>query len=369
MRYLLVVLFSILSNLAWSQCIGTEGQVTWSYWQDVNRFYRFDEFKYKDRYPNGPDGFRKINSLQSPLNFDEFMAGQIKGFISVPEDAQVIFNVTGDDSLQLWLSSDHTAANLAMIASTEAVDVEEHDTYSTQTSTTVSLQAGQDYYFEVHYVEYGWRDFAYIYWKTTFLNGLGSNVSWQPITFDYLKDVCETPCSNRGTPCDDGNVNTTNDQQDGNCNCIGDPVTNNECVGERGQFQQYVYENIPTRELEALYNDPDYPNAPDAVRSLDGDMIETTNFADGDVDDYGIRIQAYLAVPVTGNYSFNITGSIENRFYLSSDDTEANKEENMILTDGWTDFYEHISGNSWAAQQTMSAVSYTHLTLPTKRIV
>jgi len=87
MKYLFLLLFSLLPNLSWSQCIGTEGQVTWSYWQEVNPLYRFDEFKYKDRFPKGPDGFRKINSLQSPYHFDEFLAGQIKGFISVPEQA------------------------------------------------------------------------------------------------------------------------------------------------------------------------------------------------------------------------------------------------------------------------------------------
>jgi len=210
-----------------------------------------------------------------------------------------------------------------MIASSGAGDVTEHNIFSTQTSNTISLQAGQEYYFEVLYNENFWRDFGYVYWKTTFLNGLGTEVSWQPVTFEYLKDVCEVPCSNRGTPCDDNNSYTINDQQDGNCNCIGDPITANICVGERGKFQQYIYEGIETRELEGLYNAPNYPNAPDAIRPLDGDLFERTIFAQGDVPNYGIRIQAYLSVPVTGNYSFNITGASENRFYLSSDDTEA----------------------------------------------
>ena len=130
------------------------------------------------------------------------------------------FNVTANDSLQFFLSSDQSADNIAMVATSPAVDEEHHDSISLQTSSVISLVANQNYYFEVRYQEFGWLDFADVHWKTTFLNGLGEEVEWLPITFEYLKDVSEAPCSDRGTPCDDGNNNTENDQEDGNCNCL-----------------------------------------------------------------------------------------------------------------------------------------------------
>ncbi len=43
----------------------------------------------------------------------------------------------------------------------------------------------------------------------------------------FLATEGGTSCPPAGTPCDDGNPNTTNDQHDGNCNCIGTPIQNN----------------------------------------------------------------------------------------------------------------------------------------------
>ena len=356
MRYILILLFSICSNLAWSQSVGTEGQITWSYWNDVNRIYDFREFFALDRYPNGPDGMRKLNALQSPRNFDEFFTGQMKGFISVPVNADVQFNVTANDSLQFFLSSDQSADNIAMVATSPAVDEEHHDSISLQTSSVISLVANQNYYFEVRYQEFGWLDFADVHWKTTFLNGLGEEVEWLPITFEYLKDVSEAPCSDRGTPCDDGNNNTENDQEDGNCNCIGDPITNNDCVGERGKFQQYIYEGIESGLLEDMFNAPHYPDAPNNIRPMTADMFELSMESEGEPLNYGARIQAYLSVPVTGNYSFNITGSVQNIFYLSSDETEANKLANTIQTYWWTGFFGHVIDTDWTEEQTITDV-------------
>ncbi len=46
----------------------------------------------------------------------------------------------------------------------------------------------------------------------------------------YSEDCTEVPeCPPAGTPCDDGNPQTQNDVEDGNCNCAGTPVTTASC--------------------------------------------------------------------------------------------------------------------------------------------
>lgn len=356
MKYILF-LFLFLSPLieGFSQCDGTAGQVTWSYWQDLPNTYELQELYSSDRFPNGPDGIKTLNSLTTPNNFKEHFGGQVKGYIQVPTTSDVIFNITGNDRVEFFLSTDQNPQNLARIAFIEdGTDIEVHDDAASQTSTTLNLVAGQQYYFELNYVEFAWEDFATVYWKTNFLNGLDPSTSWSIITSEYLSDSCETPCTDRGTPCDDGNAATTNDQADGNCNCIGDPVTSNTCVGERGVLQPYIYENLPTNSLEDMYNAAHYPDAPDRLQPLQDNWFERTLTADGEATNYGTRIQAYISVPETGDYNFNITGSIKNIFYLSSDDTEANKEANSILTHWWTGTFGHVIDASWTAEQTMT---------------
>ncbi len=44
-------------------------------------------------------------------------------------------------------------------------------------------------------------------------------------------------CSNAGTPCDDGNPLTTNDVEDGTCNCAGAPIVSCELI-TNGQFEE-----------------------------------------------------------------------------------------------------------------------------------
>ena len=43
---------------------------------------------------------------------------------------------------------------------------------------------------------------------------------------DGIGNTCDTISCTPGTPCNDGNPNTTNDLIDVNCNCIGTPITN-----------------------------------------------------------------------------------------------------------------------------------------------
>lgn len=58
--------------------------------------------------------------------------------------------------------------------------------------------------------------------------------AWQnPSLFGtYELNAGCVPCPAAGTPCDDNDPNTTNDQEDGNCNCVGTPIVTGIAVCE-----------------------------------------------------------------------------------------------------------------------------------------
>ncbi len=84
-----------------------------------------------------------------------------------------------------------------------------------------------------------------VYWLTWFTHydsNYNSNSLYQSnygnpytITLDELPDFDNT-CPPTGTPCNDGNPNTTNDQEDGNCNCVGTPIQSDCELISNGNF-------------------------------------------------------------------------------------------------------------------------------------
>ena len=89
-----------------------------------------------------------------------------RGYIKPTTTGNYIFNVTGDDYTELWLSTTSRAANIVKIAYhygyTSATD---YTKYATQTSVSITLQANQLYYVELRHVEGGGADFYQVQWK------------------------------------------------------------------------------------------------------------------------------------------------------------------------------------------------------------
>lgn len=316
-------------------CVGTAGQLQWNCWRNLYD-NELGEVYAEEFYPHSPDITQVIYNTQSPINFDNFMGGRISGFISVPQSDSVIFNLTGDDVTRFYLSDGPDPANLKLEAYADGwSNIEEHDKYPEQTSDSIWLQQGVYYYFELIYMEGSGGDHITLWWKTDNVN----INDWNIISGMFLNDVGCLPaaCPERGTICDDGNGDTMNDEEDGFCNCVGQDTTSNVCVGDRKEVWMYAYDNIPGSTLNDLYGDPDYPGMPDRGANLETFGIPWSNVNDST----GTLIQAYLSVPVTGNYKFNVTGNNETIFFLSSDDDPANKQAHQIFVVGSTDPTEH----------------------------
>ncbi|NJL73743.1 MAG: hypothetical protein HC892_00620 [Saprospiraceae bacterium] len=126
-----------------------------------------------------------------------------------------------------------------------------------------------------------------------------------------------------------------NDVQDGICNCIGTPSNADACVGERGTIKALYWDDITGNKIYNLQSSPNYPLKPNRIESLDkfqGPIIHANNF--------GSRVRAILIVPVTGAYTFNITGDDETWLYFSPTPSFENATV-IAQISNWTNETEH----------------------------
>jgi hypothetical protein len=316
-------------------CVGIAGQVDWEVW---NNLYddEYTELSALPHFPDSPDDTKILYKLSGPSNYNDLFGARVRGFLSVPTTSTVTFNTTANRYVKFYLSTDNNPVNLSLVAYTPgSVNREEHDAYPEQTSNAITLTAGQYYYFEIDHIEgYGGDHFT-IYWKTDLVD----INNWNIITAAYLHSVgCADPvCPEAGTPCDDGDASTLNDIEDGHCNCYGEKITSNPCIGPRGKVVSYRYDNIPGGSLNDLYEAPNFPGMPAYSEQYEYFSKKSSN----DQVDVGHSMQAFLTVPVTGLYKFNVTGDDNTILFLSSDETFENRQSHQMLVSGWTYMTEH----------------------------
>ncbi|SOE21392.1 F5/8 type C domain-containing protein [Spirosomataceae bacterium TFI 002] len=339
----LLLLSSLILLCAYSntnaQCVGTAGQIKWSYWGDFGFTPDSLELSALENFPSRPDGSRKIGYTSTPENYADYMASFMRGFIKVPTTATYRFNVTGDDRVQFYLSNGQNINNLNLMARVPSYTGKyEHTDTTIQTSNFVTLTAGQYYYFELFHFEGTGGDRADLFWQ----KNTDPPTQWTVIDFNYLSEyACEQSCPERGTACDDGNPLTQNDQEDGFCNCVGKVPTTNNCIGERGKAEAYYFDNIPGSYVENdLLNAPKFPLLPDRKEVLKG-AYGPLERSYSNINEYGSLVQGYLTVPVTGTYEFNLTGDDQTILYISSDESVANKQVHQAAALWGVNYTEH----------------------------
>ncbi len=316
-------------------CPGTPGQVQWDAWAGLYDD-EFSELTALPYYPYRPEVSKALFKLESPVNYNNYFGSRIRGYIQVPTTTTATFNVTGNRRVIFYLSSDVSPDNKAVIATVpDATEQQQHNIYPEQTSSPFVLQANTPYYFELIHVDSWGGDHATVWWQTDLVDP----VNWNIITSAYLLDIgCEDPlCPEPGTPCDDGDPTTINDIGDGYCHCFGEKTTTNNCIGDKSKVTGYRYEGIPGGDLNSLYEAPNFPGTPAFSEQLDHMGRVPTNA----YDDIGHSVQAFLTVPVSGNYKFNVTGDDNTILFLSSDETMENRQAHQALVSGWTNTTEH----------------------------
>lgn len=325
--FFLFFLFTFSQEGFAQSCVGTAGRVKWSYWLGFKNTPDSLELTALEFFPSTPNGSQYIGSLQSPINFADYMAGFIRGFIKVPQTATYEFNVTGDDRAIFRLSPNEDPTKKQKRAEVKTwSNIDEHYKEANQTSVPITLTAGQYYYFELLNLEGGWSDHITLYWR----QHNNADTTWRIVDFNYIYEyTCGQNCPPRGTACNDGNAQTTNDQQDGFCNCVGTYPTSNACVGNRAEVDAYYYDNITGSYVENdLINAPKFPLLPDRREKLKGAYGPLSPYTR---DYYGTLVQGYLTVPMSGMYEFDITGDNQTFFFLSKNDSIEYKQYHQAI--------------------------------------
>ena len=126
-------------------------------------------------YPDAPNSVDELNEFRIPINVADDYGVRVKGLLKAPETGTYYFWVTGDDNVELNLSSDDSANNITRIAYHENWSRDgEWNKYVTQKSVGINLVAGQNYYIEALMNERGGGDNLSVGWRKP-SNGNGNS--------------------------------------------------------------------------------------------------------------------------------------------------------------------------------------------------
>ena len=353
--FLFACLFTFPINLsAQPSCLGTQGQLKWFFWENI-RNDELDELTHLPSFPYNPDAQENITELKSigsvsevteegniyeSVQYGTYYGSMVRGYLTVAESGSYTFNLTGDDEVKFWLSTDDTKENLQLNTNIatwsyrkefDKPKITEEEQLNNQTSTAINLVTGNYYYFEIWHKEHSGGDHFEVLWKTP-----SNTTEWQDIPSNQLYDfACSLDCPPKGNSCDDGNANTVNDKADGFCNCIGEPINLPSCVGTRGEIKSlYFLDLLGSSSMSTFLEAEKYPLMPDTVEILDrfqGPQIFR--------DYYGTKIAGYLTVPVTGDYQFSVTCDDRASFALSTDESPNNLVE--LSFSNWSREFDH----------------------------
>ncbi|MEL6926406.1 MAG: PA14 domain-containing protein, partial [Bacteroidota bacterium] len=147
-------------------CVGAGGGLTRELFNDISGS-NLDNLYSDPSYPNNPDETTIMTTTEGPTNIGSNYGTRVRGFIRPSETGDYTFNITGNNHVDLFLSTDHTPENASLIAYHDNyTNTTQHDKYPTQTSASITLQAGEYYYFELTHKESGGSDHFRAFWDT-----------------------------------------------------------------------------------------------------------------------------------------------------------------------------------------------------------
>ena len=203
-------------------------------------------------FPVIPNYSASLSTLDTKSTSTENNIGNlVQGYLTVPVSGLYKFNITGDANAIFFLSNDDNPENKQahQILVTGYTGMTEHNKYIYQSTSNLNLQAGTFYYFEINHKEGTGSEHFGIFWQTP---STGSGV-WKRIPSFYLYDYgCKIACIPQGTPCDDGNPFTNDDQYDDSCKCMGTPCAGPDCDSPLANYIPFEKCNV----TDQLNNSP-----------------------------------------------------------------------------------------------------------------
>ncbi|MBL7189880.1 MAG: thrombospondin type 3 repeat-containing protein [Phycisphaerae bacterium] len=136
-------------------------------------------------YPDNPTGSEIITSFEGPTNWADDYGTRIHGYLypQAVGEYEYTFWIAGDDNCELWLSTDNSPANAALIANVPGwTNSREWDKFPVeQQSAPIWLTGGNEYYIMALHKEGSGGDNLAVAWE-------GPNVSQQVIEGSFVRE-------------------------------------------------------------------------------------------------------------------------------------------------------------------------------------
>jgi hypothetical protein len=140
------------------------GSLLREYWTGINGA-AVSDLTSNTNYPDNPSGSNQISSFETPIDWADYYGTRLRGYLTAPGTGNYTFWIASDDGGQLWLSTNESPAEAAMIASVaEWTYSREWAKFASQKSAPISLVAGQRYYIEALQKEHGGSDNLAVGW-------------------------------------------------------------------------------------------------------------------------------------------------------------------------------------------------------------
>ncbi len=281
------------------------------------------------RFISTPDTTEFIFSAETPVNRGDNFGFRLRGFVTAPVTGNYTFAIAGDDSCELWLSTSASQFAKRRVAWLEGFTWPRNwSKFPTQRSATIALVAGQKYYLEARGKEQGGGDHLSIGWTRPGVSG--TQVIPASQLESYALDLDDPDGDNMPSSWESTNgLNPALDDaagdpdRDGVCNFLeyesgSDPNVKNT---HPGALAHEIWWNVPGDRTASLDTQPRLLQPADVLT-----LAPRAVGAEGYAEKIAQRLRGYLTAPVTGTYTFWAAGDDQADFFLSTGESQFNKE-------------------------------------------
>ncbi len=153
-----------------------------------------DNLKNATKYPEFPDVSQYLEVFDAPRNVASNYGARLSGYLCAPTTGNYTFWITGDDNVELWLSTDTNPANKIKIAyHTSYSSYKQWNKFTTQKSISISLQANNTYYIEALMKEGSGGDHVAVGWAKP---GQSTSAPSEVIPADFMAPDLQQPYNN-----------------------------------------------------------------------------------------------------------------------------------------------------------------------------
>ena len=142
-------------QLAELELIPATGSLLWECWTNLAGT-AVSNLTSSPLYPAYPSLTDQLPSFCGPVNWAQNYGTRVYGYVTAPNTGAYQFWIAGDDTSELWFSTNANPANAGLIASVPGYTAPQvWNTYASQQSVPFTLQAGQRCYLEARHKQGG----------------------------------------------------------------------------------------------------------------------------------------------------------------------------------------------------------------------